>query len=114
MTCAGEQDLLLQQGTSRESGRLPRAEGPQLRRGLVGPYLGHGLGGPVRRIRRGVHGAGARHPGRRGYRRQRSIRPAKERGDRLYGGGLPPFTVENATVNADVWNSLPEEFRDIL
>ena len=29
-------------------------------------------------------------------------------------GRLPLFTVENATVNADVWNSLPEEFRDIL
>ena len=28
-------------------------------------------------------------------------------------GGLPLFTVENGTVNREVWDSLPEDFRDI-
>ena len=29
-------------------------------------------------------------------------------------GGLPLFTVENGTVNREVWDSLPDDFRTIL
>ena len=29
-------------------------------------------------------------------------------------GGLPLFTMENATVNADVWNNLPSDFQAVL